>query len=51
MSFFKNENKPVENVLAVMEVFNTVDQYTSANKLQTQISPTETPYFSSYSMG
>jgi hypothetical protein len=43
MSFFKSEKKPVENVVAVMEVFNAVDQDTSVSKLQTQIFPIETP--------
>ena len=36
MSFFKSEKKPVENVVAVMEVFDAVDQDTSVSKLQTQ---------------
>ena len=43
MSFFKSEKKPVENVVAVMEVFDAVDQDTSVSKLQTQIFPAETP--------
>ena len=43
MSFFKSEKKPVENIVAVMEVFDAVDQDTSVSKLQTQIFPTETP--------
>ena len=43
MSFFKSEKKPVENVVAVMEVFDSVDQDTSVSKLQTQIFSNETP--------
>ena len=43
MSFFKSEKKPVENVVAVMEVFNAVDKYISVSKLQTQIFSNETP--------
>ena len=43
MSFFKSEKKPVGNIVAVMEVFDAVDQETSVSKLQTQIFSNETP--------
>mgnify|MGYP006928233440 CR=1 FL=1 len=45
MSLFNSTDpkNPIENVVAVMKVFDTVDEKTTVRKLITQVFPAETP--------